>query len=115
MDLKDRIVDLCKKNGIPVRKLEEDLKFGGGYIAKLNKSKPNTEKINQIANYFSVSIDYLVNGKEPEFDKYSAESAHLVAKIRNDAGLTQALEKYFELSDKKKKHVIELISLLSEG
>ena len=54
MDLKDRIVDLCKKKGIPVCKLEEDLKFGGGYIAKLNKSTPNTEKINQIANYFSV-------------------------------------------------------------
>lgn len=114
MDLKDRIVDLCKKNGIPVRKLEEDLKFGGGYIAKLNKSKPNTEKINQIANYFSVSIDYLVNGKEPEFDKYGVQETHLYSQIRNDAELFKALSKYFKLSDAKKKHVVELINLLGE-
>ena len=62
-------------------KLEDDLGFAGGYVSKLNKSTPNTDKINQIANYFSVSLDYLVNGKELT---YSDESAHLVAKIRKD-------------------------------
>lgn len=82
---------------------------------KKGRSKPNQKNMLKIAEYFGVSLDYLMTGKEPEFDKYSAESAHLVAKIRNDAGLTQALDKYFELSDKKKKHVIELINLLSEG
>lgn len=81
---------------------------------KKGRSKPNQKNMLKIAEYFGVSLDYLMTGKEPEFDKYGAESAHLVAKIRNDAGLTQALEKYFELSVKKKKHVIELISLLSE-
>lgn len=82
---------------------------------KMGRSTPKQDKLQKIADYFGVSLEYLTTGKEPEFDKYSAESAHLVAKTRNDAGLTQALEKYFELSDKKKKHVIELISLLSEG
>lgn len=82
---------------------------------KRGKTTPKQDKLQKIADYFGVSLEYLTTGKEPEFDKYSAESAHLVAKIRNDAGLTQALEKYFELSDKKKKHVIELINLLSEG
>ena len=82
---------------------------------KNGKTTPKQDKLQKIADFFGVSIDYLMTGKEPEFDKYSAESARLVAKIRNDAGLTHALEKYFELSDKKKKHVIELINLLSEG
>lgn len=81
---------------------------------KHGKTTPKQDKLQKIADYFGVSLDYLTTGKEPEFDKYGAESAHLVAKIRNDAGLTQALEKYFELSDKKKKYVIELINLLSE-
>lgn len=82
---------------------------------KRGKTTPKQDKLQKIADYFGVSLEYLTTGKDNEFDKYSAESAHLVAKIRNDAGLTQALEKYFELSDKKKKHVIELINLLSEG
>ncbi len=50
-------------------------------------------------------------GKE---ETYSNESAHLVAKIRKDTELSKALLKYFELSDAKKKHVVELINLLSE-
>lgn len=111
MNLKERIVNLCKERDITVSKLENDLGFAGGYISKLNKSTPNTDKINQIANYFSVSLDYLVNGKE---ETYTDESAHLVAKIRKDTKLSKALLKYFELSDVKKNHVIELINLLSE-
>ncbi len=113
MDLKDRIVDLCKKKGIPVCKLEEDLKFGGGYIAKLNKSTPNTEKINQIANYFSVSLDYLVNGKEYA-DTTLPEQADLLIKIRNDKKLMDAIQKYYSLSNRKQDHVLELIDMLSE-
>lgn len=60
MLLKDRIKSLCKFNKIPVSKLENDLDFAGGYIAKLDKSSPNIEKINAIANYFNVSIDFLM-------------------------------------------------------
>ena len=82
---------------------------------KRGKTTPKQDKLQKIADYFGVSLEYLTTVKESEFDKYGAESARLVAKIRNDARLTQALDKYFELSDKKKKHVIELISLLSEG
>ena len=51
--------------------------------------------------------------KEPEED-FSDEAAHLVAKIRKDTELSKALQKYFELSDAKKKHVVELINLLAE-
>lgn len=64
MNLKERIVNLCKERDITVSKLENDLGFAGGYISKLNKSTPNTDKINQIANYFSVSLDYLETVKK---------------------------------------------------
>ena len=60
MTLKDRIKKLCKLNKIPVSKLEADLDFAGGYIAKLDKSAPNVEKISAIANYLNVTIDFLM-------------------------------------------------------
>lgn len=81
---------------------------------KNGRSVPKQEKLQKIADYFGVSVDYLVNGKEPEFDKYGDEITHLYAEIRNDAELSKALLKYFKLSDAKKKHVVELINLLSE-
>lgn len=111
MTLKERIQGLCKEKKIPVSKLESDLGFGGGYVSKMDKSTPTTAKIQAISEYLNVSIDYLLNGKN---NRFSDENAHLIAKIRNDAELTEALKKYFEFSDVKKNHVIELINLLNE-
>lgn len=81
---------------------------------KMGRSTPKQDKLQKIADYFGVSLEYLTTGKEPEFDKYGAEESHLYSQIRNDAELFKALSKYFELSDAKKKHVVELINLLSE-
>lgn len=63
MDLKDRIKELCKMNNISMNQLEQELNFGKGYISKLGKSTPNATKIRQIADYFNVSIDYLMAGE----------------------------------------------------
>lgn len=60
MTLKERIQNLCKENKIPVSKLESDLGFGGGYVSKMDKSTPTTAKIQSIAKYLNVSIDYLL-------------------------------------------------------
>lgn len=63
MDLKERIQELCKKQDISMNKVESDLGFGKGYISKLGKSTPNVTKIKLIADYFGVTVDYLMDGK----------------------------------------------------
>lgn len=62
--MKERVKSLCKANGISMNKLEETLEFGKGYISKLGSSTPNTTKIKQIADYFGVSVDYLMTGND---------------------------------------------------
>ena len=64
MNVKERIQFLCKKNGITSKSLEEHLGFGKGYISKIDKSAPNLSKIKPIADYFGVTVDYLMTGKE---------------------------------------------------
>lgn len=64
MDMKERVQELCKKSGISVSELEKTLGFGNGYISKLGQSTPNTSKIKLIADYFNVSIDYIITGEE---------------------------------------------------
>lgn len=61
MKTKDIIKDLCKAKGISVNKLEKDLGFGTGYVSKLDKSIPNVKKIKAIADYFDVSVDFLMD------------------------------------------------------
>lgn len=60
MSLKDTIKSLCKSNGISMNKLEGELGFAKGYISKLEKSTPNSAKLQKIADYFGVTLDYLM-------------------------------------------------------
>nr|DAG34823.1 MAG TPA: repressor protein [Caudoviricetes sp.] len=106
----ERIRLLCKKAGISMTALEEKLEFSNGSISK-PKDIPSS-RIIKIAEYFGVSTDWILTGEENS--AFSDESAHLISKIRNDADLENAIKKILALSDKKKKHVFELIDLLSE-
>ena len=62
--MKERIKNLCDNKGISMNKLEEILGFGKGYISKLGTTTPNTSKIKLIADYFGVSVDYILTGED---------------------------------------------------
>lgn len=100
MNLKERIKTLCKENGITVNKLEKTLGFGTGYIAKLDSSVPNTAKIQLIADFFHVSLDFLMNGSKPEIPPLMPEQFEL-------------LELYSKLKDEQKSAIMNLLRSFS--
>lgn len=56
-----RIKSLCTEKGITISKLESDLGFSNSSIKKWEKiSSPSVDKILKVANYFNVSLDYLL-------------------------------------------------------
>ena len=86
MNVKERIQFLCKKNGITSKSLEEHLGFGKGYISKIDKSAPNLSKIKPIADYFGVTVDYLMTGKE-------ANSGEVELTSKDERDITNDLRK----------------------
>ena len=66
MTLKGRIKELANQNGISLPTLESELGFGNSTIVKWDKSTPNAEKLNAVAKYFGVSMDYLLNGVDED-------------------------------------------------
>lgn len=96
MNLKERIKTLCKENGITVNKLEKTLGFGTGYVAKLDNSTPNTAKIQLIADYFKVSVDYLMKGEKPDIPIFEPEHLELI-------------ELYSKLKEGQKSAVMNLL------
>jgi|SRR5699024_7437812 len=56
----ERIKKLCESHGITVPILEENLKIPNNTIYQWNKRKPNTERLEMVADYFNVSVDYLL-------------------------------------------------------
>lgn len=79
---------------------------------KNGKSMPKQDKMQKIADVLGTTVDYIVNGTIVEL---SREDAMLDVEISDDPDLKEAIKKYYSLDDHKKKHVIELIDLLSEG
>lgn len=100
-----KTADVCRATGINSATFSE---------WKKGKYTPKQDKLQKIADYFHVSVDFLMTGKEPELELYNDDITELFKKIRRDAALASMIEKYLELSDKKKKHIIELVDLLSE-
>ena len=61
----ERIKDLAKKQGKSLNKVEEDLGYGKNVLYRLKSSNPSAERLQEIADYFNVSVDYLL-GREDE-------------------------------------------------
>ena len=63
-DLVIKIRNLCKEHGISMRRLERDNEFGNGLVSKWSHSSPSVAYLQKVANYFGVSINYLLGEKE---------------------------------------------------
>ena len=54
------VKDLCEKQGISLNTLEEKLELGENSLYGLKRNQPSAERLQQIADYFHVSTDYLL-------------------------------------------------------
>lgn len=108
IDILNRCDPYCKKYNVKINKSDLSQYVSG-------KVEPSQEKLVILGMALNVTEAWLMGlDVSPEREDFSDESAHLVAKLVRDPELSKALQKYFELSETKKKHVIELINLLSE-
>lgn len=97
---------LCDHNGISVAELERRLNLSNGSIARWKTASPNSKALASIADYFDVSVDYLL-GREKE--DYSGEnrskefrSLQRLARNMSDEDAKRAyqlLELAFEIED----------------
>lgn len=60
MDLFNNIKKLSNVKGLSIAQLEKELGFSNGSIARWKKSSPSLEKVEKVASFFNVSIDYLI-------------------------------------------------------
>ena len=56
----DKIKELCQKQGISLNQLEDKLNFSTNYLYSMKKGNPKADNLQKIADYFNVSIDYLL-------------------------------------------------------
>lgn len=77
------IKELCKERGIAVTALEKELGFGRGSIGKLRNGSTTIERLQKIADFFNVSIEYLNSGTTPEPSLTSKDERDIARDLDN--------------------------------
>lgn len=92
-----KAADVCRGTGLPSSLFSE---------WKRGKSCPKADKLKKIADFFGVSLDYLMTGEEPEAHTLSDSNSELLSMIRNDAYLMQMVRKMLKLNNEHDKEIL---------
>lgn len=89
MNTYEIIKGLAKEKGISIRQLEINFGYSNGYIGSWKKQTPNSNELSRIADYFDVSVDYLLGRTEKK--------------------------RYYDLTEKEKKDIAIQAEKLLDG
>ena len=84
MSLVKKIHELCKINGIKISNLQKELGFGNASIYKWDTNSPSIDKLIKVADYFGVSLDYLLDRQTAPVSPESIELAEEIKKLPPD-------------------------------
>ena len=108
MTLYERIETLRKSKNISQGKLEKELGFSNGSISKWKNSTPTTERLQKLADYFGVTVEYLLTGEEAESEVYytNPETARMAQEMFEDPDMRSLFDMKRNMEpDKFKAHV----------
>lgn len=110
---------LLNEKGVTAYKVGKATGIAGSTFTdwKNGRSVPKQEKLQKIADYFGVSLEYLTTGKDSQTDYlYSDENADLLIKItksvKNDPAFADRMARYMSLISENKKSVDDMIDLM---
>lgn len=98
--MNERIKMLCKEHGITFAALEKRLGMGNATLKKANE-KIQAVRLKALADYFDVSMEYLLTGAGTPQDGLSRqerELLHLFRSLTSD-GKNEALKRISELTE----------------
>ncbi|KKF58858.1 helix-turn-helix domain-containing protein [Streptococcus uberis] len=103
------VKELCKKQGISLNVLEEKLGLGKNSLYGLKRNQPSADRLQEIADYFNVSIDYLLGRTDNPKIASSDDSSDDIIDFKELAKESMAFDGH-SLNDED----IELIASLLE-
>ncbi|MFW6312168.1 MAG: helix-turn-helix domain-containing protein [Nanoarchaeota archaeon] len=120
----ERLKNLRKENNITLKQLADDLNTTKSTLSRYenNKREPKAYLIKKIANYFNVSVDYLLGITEEtsttdEFKKNilkDPELSQLINELTQRKELKTAINKLKKLNTKTIKQIIKIIETFNE-
>lgn len=109
----EKIKELCQKRGISINSLEETLGYSRNTIYSMKSKKPNAERLQEIADYFNVSTDYLLGRTDNPAIANSKEQFFFEGKEVDIEQLASTAMRFNgkPLSDEDKKAIQNIIEI----
>ena len=106
MTLYERVSELAKKQGLSVFDLADRLNLSRNSIYSWKKSSPKAETLQKVADYFDVSVDYLLGRTEnpnPVGNSHELEWDDIIFKDSEEEDLLAAFRLESEDMSKEEK------------
>ena len=117
MTFYERVETLRKQRNISQGNLEKELGFSNGSISKWKSSSPTPERLKKLADYFNVSVEYLLTGKEKEVgEEYylNEETKEIAQEIFENPDLKSLFDMSRKMSPERLKAHIEFMKNLQK-
>jgi len=115
MTLSEKISHLCEENGITRNKFEIESGVGRGQSARWDTNKPSADKLKLAADYFNVSVEYLLAPDtyiipEPIYKKITEDALY---SLKDDERVL--LEHYRSMTENDRDMMRDLARRLTSG
>lgn len=106
MESAEIIRDLCAKNKTSIARLEKELGLGNGTIASSKSNYMRSDRLKAVADYFHVSMEYLMTGVDASIESKVTEHPCL-----HDLGFMDYVMKLWSLPPERKDPILRQIRL----
>ena len=109
----EKIKELAQKQGISLQKVAEDLGYSINYLYTLKEKTPTSDRLQEIADYFNVSTDYLLGRTDNPAIANSKEQFFFEGKEVDVEELASTAMRFNgkPLSDEDKKAIQNIIEI----
>ena len=110
----EKIKELSKKRGLSLNQLEEKLGYSRNTLYSLKRQNVSTKRLQEIADYLEVSVDYLLGKSETPpiaSNDQSGQTALNVEEMANSVMMFGGRE----LTEEKKKVIQSIIEAYLKG
>lgn len=114
MDFKERLKELRMKRGYSQSELAHSLGISKSTISMLEvgSRQPSKEMMELIADYFNVTLDYLMGKDDVSFYFFTPDQSDLLVKLSADTDLYALVEKLVNGSDEQKERIKQMLKLM---
>lgn len=103
MNIVERIETLCNIKGLSIAALERAVDLSNGSIRRWLINKPSVDKLTKVADYFNVSVDYLLGREEVELPEVYLRLAREAQNLGLDKDDVDAILNLYKSHKEKNK------------